>query len=227
VKLQLALDLIDLDAALQIVSAAAPYVDIVEAGTPLIKQHGMAAVRSLRARIPNRLILADMKAADAGDLEVRMAAIAGADLVSVLAVAPDETMAGAIDEARLRGVQIVADLLAVPDVTLRAQWLRSLGVDYILVHCGIDQQRAGQTPIGVVRELASAGYSNLAVAGGINTTNIRQLLDIPGLEIIVVGGAITRASEPGLVAQELRDAIEGRKDHDRGDARDHRQDRGK
>ncbi|MFX0011219.1 MAG: orotidine 5'-phosphate decarboxylase / HUMPS family protein, partial [Candidatus Hermodarchaeota archaeon] len=69
-SLQVALDLLNLDDALKIASQVAPYVDILEAGTPLIKSEGIKAVRTLKETYPDKLICADLKIADAGYLEV-------------------------------------------------------------------------------------------------------------------------------------------------------------
>ncbi|MDA8218751.1 MAG: orotidine 5'-phosphate decarboxylase [Dehalococcoidales bacterium] len=77
-KLQLALDLLDLDAALSVARVTAAWIDIIEAGTPVIKSVGMEALRGLHAQFPGKPLLADMKTADVGELEVAMAAEARA-----------------------------------------------------------------------------------------------------------------------------------------------------
>jgi len=69
------------------VHKVAPFVDIIEAGTPLIKQEGLRIISILKECFPEKLILADMKTMDAGGLEAKLAYDAGADLVTVLAVA--------------------------------------------------------------------------------------------------------------------------------------------
>jgi 3-hexulose-6-phosphate synthase len=48
-KIQLALDTLDGDHALELAALAAPYVDIIEAGTPLIKSVGIGIVAKLQA----------------------------------------------------------------------------------------------------------------------------------------------------------------------------------
>ena len=84
--LQVALDLLDLKRALQIAEESVDGgADWIEAGTPLIKSEGIQAVRSLRDRFPEATIVADMKVADTGAIEVEMAAKAGADIVCILA----------------------------------------------------------------------------------------------------------------------------------------------
>jgi len=62
-------------------------IDWIEIGTPFIKSEGMDAIRTLRENFPEHTIVADMKIADTGSLEVEMAAKAGADIVMVMATA--------------------------------------------------------------------------------------------------------------------------------------------
>ena len=62
--LQVALDFEKMDQALQLASEIAPYVDIIEAGTPLIKSEGIRVVRVLKDAHPNKLICADLKMQD-------------------------------------------------------------------------------------------------------------------------------------------------------------------
>jgi 3-hexulose-6-phosphate synthase len=82
VKLQLAMDTLDGDEALKLAASVAPYADILEAGTPLIKSVGINIVRKLRAAHPDKLILADLKSSDVGAYEANMAFTAGADIVT-------------------------------------------------------------------------------------------------------------------------------------------------
>ena len=74
VRLQVALDFENLDDALRVAEQVAPFVDIMEAGTPLIKAEGIGAVKAIKKAHPSKAICADLKTADTGYLEVRMAA---------------------------------------------------------------------------------------------------------------------------------------------------------
>ena len=47
-KIQLALDVLSAERALEIAQAASPWVDILEAGTPLIKSVGIGIVSRLK-----------------------------------------------------------------------------------------------------------------------------------------------------------------------------------
>ncbi len=61
IKLQLALDFVDLHRAVLVAEKAVPAgVDWLEAGTPLIKSEGLDAVRDLKRRFPALTIVADM-----------------------------------------------------------------------------------------------------------------------------------------------------------------------
>src|SRR5205814_466532 len=90
---QLSLDLISLDEALETASiGVAAGVDWLEAGTPLLLAEGLRAVEALRARFPEHPIVADLKTMDGGYLEAEMMAKAGADLVVVMGRAHEATI---------------------------------------------------------------------------------------------------------------------------------------
>ena len=76
-KIQLALDLLDANKAFAIALFAAPYVDIIEAGTPLIKSVGIGIVTRLKNAFPDKIVLADTKTSDVGAFEANMAFMAG------------------------------------------------------------------------------------------------------------------------------------------------------
>lgn len=116
--LQVALDLLELDRAVEIAGEAVRGgADWIEVGTPLIKSEGgMQAVRTLRERFPDREIVADMKIADTGGaVEVEMAAKSGAGIVCILADADDAVIVEAVRSARKYGVRLMADLINVVD----------------------------------------------------------------------------------------------------------------
>lgn len=205
--LQLALDVTDLDRALALARAAAPHVEILEAGTPLIKAVGMEAVRALRAAFPEHQVLADLKTMDAGAVETALAAEAGASLCTVLGAAPDATVQAALGEARRRGIALVADLLGVAEPEERARTLARLGVNYVQLHLGIDQQRSGDHPMGTLGSPDTWQGLPLCVAGGLTAKWVRMLIrgGYPA-RILVVGAAITAAADPGAAARTIRRA---------------------
>ncbi len=210
-KLQLALDFVDISRAEKLVAeAAAGGVDWIEVGTPLIKSEGLDAVRALRRMFPNKKIIADMKVMDTGRYEVEAAAKAGADVVVLLGAADDSTVKEAVSAAENFGCEIMVDLLNVSDMVSRAKKLESLGVDYICVHVGIDQQMRGVDPIKEVAKLAKAVNVPLAVAGGINSENAAAAAKA-GAAVIIVGGAITKAADAKKAASLIVKAMKSGK----------------
>ena len=161
--LQVALDLLELKRALQIAQESIDGgADWIEVGTPLIKSEGMSAIRSMRERFPDSVIVADMKIADTGTLEVEMAAKAGANIVCVLADADDAVIEEAVRAARQYGIRIMADLINVKDPVSHACHVESLGIDIICAHVGIDQQMTGGNSIELLTTLSGKVHVPLA-----------------------------------------------------------------
>jgi 3-hexulose-6-phosphate synthase/6-phospho-3-hexuloisomerase len=202
--LQVALDLLDLPRALQIADEAVlGGADWIEAGTPLIKSEGVQAIRSLREKFPDSTIVADMKIADTGALEVEMAAKAGANIVCVLADADDSVIAEAVRAARKYGIRIMADLINVPDPVSRASQLESMGVDIICAHTGIDQQMTGRNSFELLHQLSANTRVQLAVAGGIDAGQAGEAVKT-GADIVIVGGWIARSADVTSSARKIR-----------------------
>ncbi len=207
VRLQVALDLMNLQRAVRIAKEAVEGgVDQLEAGTPLIKAEGMEAVRKLREEFPDKTIVADMKTMDVGGVEVEMAAKAGADIVGVLAAADDETIKEAVKAARNYDAEIMADLLRVEEQVERTKEVCSLGVDYVGIHIGIDAQMKGIDPGDLVEEVSKASSVPVAVAGGLTSENVASMVD-KGAEVIIVGGGIIKAEDVSGAAEKIKRAI--------------------
>jgi 3-hexulose-6-phosphate synthase len=202
-KLQLAIDLVPLDELERVILPLLSHVDVVEAGTPLIKRHGLDAVRTLRTLAPDHLLVADMKTMDAGALEAEMAFRAGADLMTVLACASDATVSAAVDVARQQGTSVVADLIGVPDKPSRARQLVELGIEWLGIHTGTDDQAAGANPLADLQSVRDAVDARLVVAGGINQRTLPSILACSPA-IVIVGSGILGQPEPVAAAASLR-----------------------
>ena len=206
--LQVALDLLELDRAVQIaLEAADGGADWIEAGTPLIKSEGMDAVRELKKALPTKKIVADMKTVDTGAMEVEMAAKAGANIVAILAASDDSTITDALRAARKYGVDIMVDLLGAPDPVARSKELEALGVDYICVHVGIDQQMMGRRAIDFLDQILGHVKIPVAVAGGIDANSAAEAV-ASGASIVIVGGSVTRSPDVTKSGLKIREAMD-------------------
>jgi 3-hexulose-6-phosphate synthase/6-phospho-3-hexuloisomerase len=203
-----ALDLLELDRSIQIArEAIAGGADWIEAGTPLIKSEGMDAVREMKKALPGVKIVADMKTVDTGAMEVEMAAKAGADIVAMLAASDNSTVEDAMRAARKYGVQIMMDLLTVSDPVNRSKELEKMGVDYICVHMGIDQQMRGRGTIDLLKQIAKEVKMPVAAAGGIDALSGAEAI-AAGAAIVIVGGNVIRSADVTRSAQKIREAID-------------------
>jgi len=205
--LQVALDFENLSRALTAAREAVEGgADWVEAGTPLIKSEGLDAVRELKKAFPDRRIVADMKVMDTGAFEVEIAAKAGADLVTILGAADDDTIADGVRGGELYGAEVVVDLLGVPDPIVRAKRAAELGAGAVCWHVGIDMQMQAKTPFAVLEELTKSSPIPVAVAGGLNSESIADAVRA-GAQILIVGGAITKSPQIVEATRRIREAM--------------------
>jgi 3-hexulose-6-phosphate synthase/6-phospho-3-hexuloisomerase len=212
VRLQVALDFLELSRAMKCAREAVDGgAEILEVGTPLLKSEGLDAVRKLRAEFPAskhpRLrIVCDTKTMDAGRVEFEAAAKAGAHIATVLAGASDATIRDCVEAGRNYGIQVEVDLINVGDPAARAKECAALGVDIIGVHCGIDQQMTGKDPFETLRAVRAAVACEVAVAGGIHSGTAAKAAEA-GADIVVIGGAITKAENATQATKDILGAL--------------------
>lgn len=205
-RLQLALDMLDSEVALRLTESVRPYVDIIEIGTPLIKHEGLGILKLLRKHFPEKTILVDLKTMDVGQYEADFCFGEGADMVTVLGVADDATIAGAIQSASAHGKSAVVDLINVSNKPARARQAEVLGAKYVAVHSGIDQQKRGHSPLTDLRGVQDSVKIGVMVVGGIRLETLQDVTPLSP-HIIVVGGGITSASDPTATARAMSEAI--------------------
>jgi 3-hexulose-6-phosphate synthase/6-phospho-3-hexuloisomerase len=193
-KVQIALDVLSIKEALDIAKKCHG-IHLIEVGTPLIKSEGVKAITELKEHFPDKIIVADMKTMDTGYLETEIAAKAGADIVSILAVADDNTIKGAINAGKKLGIKICCDLINVKDPVKRAKELEKLGVDYLSLHIGIDQQKKSKYPYPTLRKICETVKIPVAAAGGLTDKNVKDVIKA-GADIIIIGSFITKSKDP-------------------------------
>lgn len=210
-RLQVALDFTMLSRALKAADeAVAGGADLLEVGTPLLKSEGLDAVRQLKARFPGVPIVADTKTMDAGRLEMEMAAKAGASFATVLGAASPGTIRECVEAGRNYGIAIIVDLVNAADPVAAARSAELLGAAAVNVHCGIDQQMLGQDPFETLTRVRQAVGLTVFVAGGINSETAATAAR-SGADVVVVGGAITKAADATGAARAIVTALaEGR-----------------
>ncbi|MBY9077852.1 3-hexulose-6-phosphate synthase [Paenibacillus sp. HN-1] len=203
-KLQLALDLVDIPGAKEVVAEVADHIDIVEIGTPIVINEGLHAVKAIKDAFPSLTVLADLKVMDAGGYEVMKAAEAGADIITVLGVSDDSTIKGAVDEANKTGREVLVDLINVKDIKLRAAEVDALGVHYICVHSGYDHQADGKNSFQDLQAIKSVvKHAKTAIAGGIKLETLPEVIAAQP-DLVIVGGGITSQTDKRAAAAEMK-----------------------
>ncbi|WP_028536593.1 3-keto-L-gulonate-6-phosphate decarboxylase UlaD [Paludibacterium yongneupense] len=207
--LQLALDQLDPDAALQSLAGLAPHVDIIEAGTLLCCSAGMGAVRRIRERYPEHIMVVDLKTADAGTEMARMAFGAGADWMTVICAAPLATLEAAQRVAHEHGGEIQVELFGHWTLEQAREW-RALGVRQAIYHRGRDAAAKGlgwgAQDLKLLRALADAGIEP-SVTGGLTPADLPLFVGIP-VRAFIAGRALYGAPDPVAAAQAFHDAID-------------------
>ena len=208
--LQIALDLEAPDSVIEILRELGEHVDIVEIGTPCIMEYGIGVVKTVKNAFPAVTLLADLKIMDAGEHESQLAFKAGADIVTVLAAAEDETVAAVVRQAKSLDKRVMADMIGVRDFERRVREIDAMGVDYICAHTAFDLQRAGNDPLRQLALIkANARNAKTAVAGGICIENLEHILLLDP-DIVIVGGGITGQGDRAATALRFKRELQGR-----------------
>ena len=152
-KLQLALDDITLDDAVELLDKVHTYVDIIEVGSPFIIEEGMRPVRIFKEKYPDCEILADTKIMDAGEYEAEETFKAGADYCTVLGVTDTLTIEGCVKAAKEYGKQTMVDMICVEDVPKRVKEIEAV---------------AGGINLKTIEEYKKLNPEVIIVGGGIN-----------------------------------------------------------
>ncbi|MET3656606.1 3-hexulose-6-phosphate synthase [Sporosarcina psychrophila] len=206
-KLQLALDLVNIPEAIELIKEVEEYIDIVEIGTPVINKEGLKAVAEVKAAYPNLEVLADLKIMDAAGYEVGNASAAGADIITILAQAENSSIKGAVEAAKKLGKKILVDMIAVKDIKTRAAELDLMGVDYICVHTGYDLQAEGKDSFADLRTIKSiVKNAKTAIAGGIKLETLPEVIKAQP-DLIIVGGGITSKDDKKAEAAQIQKLI--------------------
>ncbi|MCM3772172.1 MULTISPECIES: 3-hexulose-6-phosphate synthase [Priestia] len=206
-ELQLALDLVNISEAKEVVQEVQEYIDIVEIGTPVVINEGLKAVKEIKEAFPSLKVLADLKIMDAGAYEVMKASEAGASIITILGATDDSTIKGAVEEAKKQGTQILVDMINVKNLEQRAKEVDALGVDYICVHTGYDLQAEGETPFEQLQTIKRVvKNAKTAVAGGIKLNTLPEVVQSQP-DLVIVGGGITSEKDKRNVAEEMKKLV--------------------
>lgn len=216
-KLQLTLDSPSVEDCLDLVLATRDYVDIVEVGYPLLVEEGLSLVHHVKHAFPKKTTLADVKIFHSGGYVARKCFEQGADVVTVLGLASDETFRAVLDVAHEHGGSVVGDLAGTENPIARALELEALGVSEVVVPSGFGvdgnelsevsdrgEQPVDDVPLRTLLDLnAQLSVTRTAVVGNIGLYNIDDVVAARP-STILVGRAIVAAHNPRAAAAALK-----------------------
>lgn len=195
--LQIALDDISKEDAIVLIDKIKQEIDILELGTPFVFRYPISVIGELKDRYKDLKILADYKILDGGSYMANLAFEAGADIVTVSALAHRETIEGVIDSARKYGREVMVDMMAVPveEIAKRTKLAEEAGAEYVYVHTSLDSGY-GLERMESLKAMKDGGKKiKMGAAGGISLVTLSEVLEMKP-DFLIVGGAILKSDKP-------------------------------
>lgn len=203
-KIQLALDRIDLERAKNIAEEAQDYVDIIEVGTSLIKDYGKKSVSFIKENFKDKIILADVKTCDEGEYEFKAMFEAGADIATVMGNAPIETIETCYDVSKKYNKDIMIDLMETDKEKIEN--LKKFGNAIFFIHLPKDNKHGSLIDNFNRNSDLYKGMKRIALGGSVTEEILKDILVI-NPEILVIGSAITKSSNIGLAAKKFKELV--------------------
>lgn len=205
-RLQLAIDRVSVETAIDMIEQTKGKADIIEVGTSLIKDFGLAgSVKVIKERYPSQCILADIKTCDEGAYEFQKTYEAGGDIPTVMGMSSVPTIKACQEVAERFGKEYMIDLLEVPDEKLEIL-KKEFPEAIFCVHLPSDNAGVGLEKL--VEHMCSQlkGIQKIAAAGGVTLDTI-DIMKRAGIDIVVVGGAITKSDSIEEATMKFKQAI--------------------
>ena len=205
-RLQAAIDRVSVERADEIIKLTGGYADIIEVGTSLIKDFGLAgSVKILKDKYPEQCILADIKTCDEGEYEFREAYKAGCDIPTVMGFSSISTIKACQKVAQEYQKEYMIDLLEVSEEKLQ-ELKKEFPEAIFCVHLPSDNQGKGLEELVIHMCGQMEGIRKIAVAGGV-TLNTLGIMKQAGVDIVIVGGAITKKPDITAAKKEFSEAL--------------------
>lgn len=199
-KIQLAVDRVTLEEALSILEQANPYFDVIEVGTSLFLDYGLEAVRQIRSRFVQP-ILADFKTMDEAEYEFNQIYSNGADIATVMGATSLDTLRICQRVATEYGKDYMIDIMEVSDEKIKE--LADFDDAIIALHLPKDKDADLKA---YIEDFVSKHHldNKLAAAGGITLEDLPYLKEA-GIEIAIVGSAITKSEHIKEIAKKFKE----------------------
>lgn len=193
-KLYIAFDLVDLEKCIQIARIVEPYVDRFEIRAPLLYTYGVHAIEAFRKEFPEKELFVDTKIINHGKELSNLAFQAGADIISVMAGAPEHFTHAVCNHAHDQKKKVLLDLLDTPLVGQAALTASSLGVDGIIFY-QTPEENQGYAPSEKWQSVQENSSVPIFIGSNITRNTIDGVLVLHPAGI-TISKAVTQAQDP-------------------------------
>jgi len=199
-KLQIALDLLDLQKCLEIAKSVERYADSFQIGSPLLLKYGVQAIEEFRATFPNKEIFAETQIVNHEQDIVSMCLKAGATWVSVMAGTTKEVIHAVSSLASQKNKFVIMDLFNNNSIGQSAMDANKLGVDALLYQNIYHENSENEFAIEEWDDLRGNSKLPIYIRANINRDNIAFILSLKP-DAIIIGKAITQSKNPAEEAE--------------------------
>lgn len=205
-KLQVAIDRVTLDYAVEMASKLDSIVDVIEFGTSLVKDYGLLQISEVLPKLNHAQLLVDLKTIDEGEYEFKKGYEAGADILTVMGGSSYDTINKVRAIADENNREMFIDLMETTDEKIKSI---SKFPDAIYgIHHSKDAI-SGFDAVATVEQFHKdfPEIKRVSVAGGINLDTATRLAKQGITESVIVGGGIMKTDDPIKTAKEFMEAI--------------------
>ena len=208
-KLQTAIDRVTCAEAESLIEKLRGVTDIVEIGTSLIKEFGLAgSVAPLCEKFPDVCFLADIKTCDEAAYEFDKCYEAGARIATCMGFSSDASLRACETSAAKWGREWMIDLMELPDERVRTL-AKKYPTAIFGIHLSFDNRGEGlrdlvlkQTDLIREAEKEDGIRRIIAAAGGIKEQFVPELAAC-GVDIVIVGSAVTKEANVQMAAEAM------------------------
>lgn len=190
---------------------------IIEAGTPLIKQYGSAAIIQLRKWWQERLfgsdilpyVVADLKTIDRGATEVMIAQNAGASAAIAMGQAPIETLNIFIETCNKYGLDSMVDMMNVERPIKVLRNLKKLPT-VVILHRGVDEETYNKSipiPYIQINKIRASYNVMISMAGGDTIREVQRAIFNDADIVVVWKNFYTYSDQTARLAEEFLKVI--------------------
>ncbi|MDO7976453.1 3-keto-L-gulonate-6-phosphate decarboxylase UlaD [Oceanotoga teriensis] len=209
-KLQVALDNLSLKDALKSLKEYGNIIDVIEVGTILHVSEGLEPIRFLRILYPEKIILADIKGADAGSILAKQCFDAGATWMTAICCADIQTMKSMLKVSKEYEEDKDIQIELYGDWTFeRAKIWKEAGLKQVVYHRSRDAELSGKDwsdeDLIKIKKLCDMDFK-VTVTGGLKVENLKLFKNLP-IYCFIAGRGIREAKNPKQMAMNFKEEI--------------------